>query len=70
MTRKEETADSLAKLVVQITGPWGRWQLKYVIIFLVVDAIIAWQNLMLTFQAPNVDFWCDQMQEFLQSVLF
>ncbi|XP_035220819.1 solute carrier family 22 member 5-like [Stegodyphus dumicola] len=50
--------DSEDKDMCDITGHLGPWQMRSFTIFLFIAFSCSWHNLILTFQSPNVSYWC------------
>ncbi|GFX74880.1 uncharacterized protein TNCV_1844541 [Trichonephila clavipes] len=45
-----------------VVGSFGPWQRRVFIVFLYVNMLGIWQNMSITFLAPNVSFKCVQPQ--------
>ncbi|KFM67684.1 Organic cation transporter protein, partial [Stegodyphus mimosarum] len=44
--------------ISDVVGSFGPWQRRVFIIFFYINIVGIWQNLSITFLAPNMNFWC------------
>ncbi len=58
---KIHAQSSVAQQILAITGPWGRWQLHFFLLFFYLQIFACWHSLQLAFIAPNLDFWCAEV---------
>ncbi len=67
-TSTTSTPVNFAQLVVDISGTWGRWQLRLFLLFLLLSLFSCWHALQLAFLAPKLDFWCVEVGEMVEGV--
>lgn len=61
------TPNDIPRLVLAITGAWGRWQYQFFIFFLITAVCSCWHSLQLTFIAPTVHYWCTTDSEIIDT---
>ncbi|KAJ6221775.1 hypothetical protein RDWZM_000320 [Blomia tropicalis] len=49
---------NIPQMVVNITGSWGLWQIRFFIAYLLFSIVCCWHALQLSFLAPEIDYWC------------
>lgn len=59
---------SIEEEIFKITGNSGFWQLRVFLVLFIISMPGAWQNLSVSFLAPNIDYWCARPSKVYDSI--
>lgn len=54
----DDVHSQINRLVVDITGSWGKWQWKIFIFCMITGISSSWHGLLTYFVAPDINYWC------------